>query len=127
VETTEYFLNCMRYIELNPVRARIVQHPAEYEWSSYGQNIAGAPTGLVTAHAEYLRLGRDDERRGAAYAALFDEPLDDRKVEVIRLGISQGKAVGSETFCKGLQQLTGRAVTFVPRGRPARRDLSPFS
>jgi len=33
-----YALGCYRYIELNPVRANRVEHPAEYPWSSYRAN-----------------------------------------------------------------------------------------
>ena len=32
-----YFLGCQRYIELNPLRARMVEHLGEYPWSSYGR------------------------------------------------------------------------------------------
>jgi putative transposase len=35
VQGDEYLLGCQRYIELNPVRAGMVEHPAEYRWSSY--------------------------------------------------------------------------------------------
>jgi len=37
VQETGYILACYRYIEMNPVRAGIVQHPAEYHWTSYGR------------------------------------------------------------------------------------------
>jgi putative transposase len=35
VDTERYFFTCQRYIELNPVRAQLVRHPMEYEWSSH--------------------------------------------------------------------------------------------
>jgi putative transposase len=127
VETTQYFLTCMRYIECNPVRARLAPHPGAYEWSSFGQNITGEPTGLITPHAEYIGLGRDAGMRAMTYASLFNEPIDDGKLAAIRLGVSQGKAVGTESFCKGLEALVGRPVSFAPRGRPRGSDLSPFS
>ena len=38
VDSEAYLLTCMRYIEMNPVRANMVQHPAEYAWSSYASN-----------------------------------------------------------------------------------------
>jgi len=38
VQGARYALTCYRYIELNPVRASMVQHPAEYRWSSYRAN-----------------------------------------------------------------------------------------
>jgi len=34
VDSEKYFLLVSRYIELNPVRANMVKHPAEYPWSS---------------------------------------------------------------------------------------------
>lgn len=42
IDTEAYLLTCMRYIELNPVRAGMVAHPSEYPWSSYGYNALGA-------------------------------------------------------------------------------------
>jgi len=41
VDSEAYLLTCMRYIELNPVRAGMVAHPSEYPWSSYTHNALG--------------------------------------------------------------------------------------
>ena len=38
IDNERYLLTCMRYIELNPVRAKMVEHPGEYPWSSYQAN-----------------------------------------------------------------------------------------
>ena len=51
VQTSQYFRTCLRYIELNPVRALMVARPEEYHWSSYGINAWGDP-GWLTAHHE---------------------------------------------------------------------------
>ena len=118
VETTRYFIACMRYIEMNPVRARIAPDPASFEWSSHGQNITGEPGGLLTAHAEYLNLGRTAEERAQAYRRLFDEPQSEVELAEIRRGAAQGKALGTEIYCRELAKLLGRPVAFVPRGRP---------
>jgi putative transposase len=66
-----YLLACMRYIELNPVRAGLVRHPAEFRASSYRANALGEPDALVTPHAVYCALGRDAASRSAAYRAGF--------------------------------------------------------
>lgn len=66
-----YLLACMRYIELNPVRAGLVRHPADFRASSYRANALGEPDALVTPHAVYCGLGRDAEARRAAYRAGF--------------------------------------------------------
>src|SRR5205807_6801276 len=115
VETSRYFLACMRYIEMNPVRAGIVRHPGAYSWSSYGQNITGDPSGLVTPHSEYLLLGRDASRRATAYARLFEDPIDQSEISLIRRAAQQGKALGSEPYCAGLEKLLGRSVRVVPQ------------
>src|SRR5205085_5673922 len=38
VETDDYLMTLYRYIELNPVRAGMVDDPARYRWSSYAHN-----------------------------------------------------------------------------------------
>jgi putative transposase len=41
VQTERYLLTCMRYIELNPVRAGMVERPGAYRWPGYGFNVYG--------------------------------------------------------------------------------------
>jgi putative transposase len=71
VTARRYLLACMRYIELNPVRAGLVRHPAHFRWSSYRANALGGADALVTPHAVYCALGRDAGERRAAYRASF--------------------------------------------------------
>lgn len=63
VQTEDYLLQCYRYIELNPVRAGMVNDPAEYPWSSYRCNALGVESRLLTLHDEYLKLGREPVER----------------------------------------------------------------
>ena len=49
IESQVYFLTCMRYIEMNPVRAKMVDHPAEYRWSSYAANALGNDNVILKA------------------------------------------------------------------------------
>ncbi len=55
IDSEAYLLTCMRYIELNPVRAGMVKAPSDYPWSSYGTNALGAPAGFV--HRIYFTNG----------------------------------------------------------------------
>lgn len=71
VHVGRYLLSCMRYIELNPVRARVVARPGQYRWSSFRANALGQDNALLTPHGFYCALGRDAESRQAAYRALF--------------------------------------------------------
>jgi putative transposase len=62
---------CMRYIENNPVRARLARRPGEWPWSSYRANALGARDARLTPHPLYYALGRDPAARQAAYRASF--------------------------------------------------------
>ena len=70
-QAEDYLLACQRYIELNPVRAGMVEHPADYPWSSYRANAQCEEDALVTPHEIYLGLGTTEASRRAAYRELF--------------------------------------------------------
>ena len=76
VSSAAYLFACMRYIELNPVRAGLRSEPAAYEWSSHRHNACGDEDPIVTPHAQYRALGPGREARCAAYRALFTTELD---------------------------------------------------
>lgn len=63
VDSEAYLLACMRYIELNPVRANMVVHPGEYRWSSYAANGQGQADALISPHPLYEQLGHDPLER----------------------------------------------------------------
>ena len=67
MQTSNYLLACQRYIELNPVRARMVDQPVDYRWSSYPCHAHGVTDTLLTPHP--LDLALSDSRQ-AAYRAL---------------------------------------------------------
>jgi hypothetical protein len=51
IQAETYLLTCMRYIELNPVRATMVEDPAHYRWTSYGANDLGQTSPLLVPHS----------------------------------------------------------------------------
>jgi putative transposase len=71
VHIHRYVLACMRYIELNPVRARMVSRPEQFPWSSHRCNAFGAANELLTPHSAYAVLGRSVVSRQTAYRELF--------------------------------------------------------
>jgi len=80
IDSEAYLLTCMRYIELNPVRAGMVNDPAGYPWSSYHCNALGQLSDLVVPHPEYLRLGESNEARQTAYRALSKHQLSENSI-----------------------------------------------
>jgi putative transposase len=121
IETERYFITCMRYIELNPVRAAMVGLPAEYPWSSHRDNASGTPGGLLTPHEQYLRLAREAPERGTAYRALFTGAMAPEEVERIRVALAKSRVLGSKDFCRALKTQLCRNVDVTPPGRPRKR------
>jgi putative transposase len=113
-----YLLACMRYIELNPVRAEMVAHPAEYRWSSYRANAQGEANALVSPHALYHALGKDTEERQTGYRELFRHELESGMVDAIRLATNGNFVLGSPRFAAEIAKALGRRVTQGAPGRP---------
>jgi REP-associated tyrosine transposase len=123
VESTAYVLTCMRYIELNPVRAGIVARPEEYRWSSYAANALGDDNCIVHPHDEYVHLGQTLPQRREAYRALFDAGLTAEELERIRNCTQSGTPMGSERFKEQIEKTLCRKVGGETRGRPPRTRM----
>jgi putative transposase len=123
VDSDAYLIACMRYIELNPVRAGIVSDPAAYRWSSYGANALGTGDALVRSHPTYDALGADDVVRRVAYRSLFrDEPAD--TLGIIRESLARGAPLGSRQFLASVERMLGRRCVPRPPGRPPRTSAA---
>ena len=118
IQADTYLLTCMRYIELNPVRAGMTDDPAHYRWSSYRSNGLGQASELVTPHACYLALGQEVKERQAFYRKLFRAHLDDEAIDDIRLALSQSLPLGNSRFHAAITEAIGEAREARPRGRP---------
>lgn len=119
VEGGRYVLACYRYIELNPVRARMVAKPDEHAWSSYGANAWGRADSIVTPHSCYLALGAPGDRF-EAYRRLVADVLDVETVEEIRKYLQQQRAFGNDRFQATVEAELGRFAAVRPAHRPKR-------
>lgn len=113
-----YLLACQRYIELNLVRAEMVQHPADYRWSSYRAYAQGEENPLLTPHALYQALGADAEARRCAYRELFRYELEPGMVDAIRQATNGNFALGDGRFGDQIALALGRRVQPGKSGRP---------
>ncbi|HUL92040.1 MAG TPA: transposase [Burkholderiales bacterium] len=118
VQAEAYLLRCQRYIELNPVRAGMVDSPGAYRWSSFGANALGRRDTLITPHPVFRALGLDDSSRRAAYLELFRSELASGELEEIRVSTNAGYALGSERFRKEIAAALGRRAGPGRSGRP---------
>jgi putative transposase len=118
VQAETYLLRCQRYIELNPVRAGMVDAPGAYRWSSFRANALGHRSALVTPHAMFLALNADDSSRRAAYLELFRSEVESRELDEIRASANAGYALGDERFRKEMEVTLGRRAGPGKSGRP---------
>ncbi|RJX31786.1 MAG: transposase [Oxalobacter sp.] len=116
IDSETYLLTCMRYIELNPVRAGMVAHPADYAWSSYRHNAQGHNDALLTPYREYRRLGKTDQERQAAYRQLFKHHIAERAINEIRETTNKAWVLGNDRFKQSIERQVGRRVAPVARG-----------
>jgi len=118
VDSETYFLTCHRYIELNPVRAGLVAHPAHYPWSSHAHYVGMKADRLLCEHATFLGLGPDTTARQAAFRGLFQHHLDEKALTQIRQAVNAGCGLGSESFLAAMEAKVGRRVRPPKQGRP---------
>lgn len=122
VQAETHLLRCQRYIELNPVRAGVVGHPAEYRWSSFGANALRRRDSLLTPHQVFLELGADEASRRTAYRDLFESVLEASDLEQIRIAANAGYALGGERFRKEIALALGRRAGPGKPGRPLKES-----
>ena len=107
-QTEDYVLACYRYIELNPVRAQMVKHPRDYEWSSYRVNAENLHSDLITPHERFIKLHVSQALRNRAYRSLFEVHLDADINSEIRVATNGNSVLGNQKFQKEIEQALGR-------------------
>ena len=118
LQPERYLLPCMVYLDLNPVRAGLVQQAADYAWSSHAHWVGLRNDRWLAPHALYWALGNTPFAREAAYAALVQAGLGAAMQTSLTDSALSGWALGDAEFLEGLQQQTPRRVTRGAPGRP---------
>ena len=119
VDSNDYLLTCMRYIELNPVRAGMVDHPGEYYRSSFKTNAANKTDEIISMHPVYKELGKDSEKRCYAYRELFRLQLDDKEIHAIRDALNGQLVYGREGFKEKIERMVIRKTRRGKDRRPS--------
>tara|TARA_R110002167_G_scaffold366448_1_gene597393 strand:+ start:14986 stop:15486 length:501 start_codon:yes stop_codon:yes gene_type:complete len=122
VDAEHYLLTCYRYIELNPVRASMVEHPSEYLWSSYNVNAGIKPRRKLVMHDVYQRLGPDNNARSAAYRGLFSQHISQQLIREIQQASTFSLPLGDSAFKQQIEQATKQKLGHAKRGRPLKSN-----
>ncbi len=105
VQESRYLLTCLRYIELNPIRAVMVKDPGDYRWSSYQAHAFGTDARLWSPHELYLALGNTHKQRQQAWREMINETLDIDLLAKVRHCANTGLVLGSESFREQIHRL----------------------
>ncbi len=110
----EHLAAAVRYVSLNPVRARLVGRAQEWRWSSVRAHLSGRDDGVTTLAPVLERF--------APFRAFLEEPPDRDAVERLRAAESIGRPLGSRAFVARLEKLSGRTLRPAKRGPKPRRS-----
>lgn len=105
----EHLYHALRYVSLNPVRARLVATPEEWRWSSVQAHLSGVDDAVVKVAPALEQVG--DFR--AFLGEEFDEALS---YAALRRAESVGRPVGSAEWLKAMEERTGRVLAAGKRG-----------
>ncbi len=118
VETDPYFLACVRYIELNPVRAGLVSEAQEWPWSSAAHHLGLRQDRLVSDHPAYWALGNTPFERERRYRDLLEAGASEREVTRITEAALKGWALCTPEFMQTQPVMAERPLVPRRRGRP---------
>lgn len=118
VDDGAHLMRCVRYIDLNPVRARLTDDPTRYPWSSCAALCGKRQDPLLTLHATQRALGPTAKDRADAYRVLLSEALNDEDLAAIRAYLQQQRAYGRDVFQAVVEARTRRFAATRPAHRP---------
>ena len=118
IEEDRYYLACMLYIELNPVRAGMVSEPQNYGWSSVRHHLGLIEESWLQSHPLYWRLGNTPFERQNAYAQLLAAGLAESELADLHQSVQKGLALGSHSTLHAWSAKLNRHLHARPKGRP---------
>ncbi|MFQ3323227.1 MAG: putative transposase [Pseudomonadales bacterium] len=93
-----YLLTCYRYIELNPLAAKMVIQPQDYPWSSYRANAGEKSDLLINPHDTYWSIDDCVEQVQYRYRELFKVMISDVNIHKIPDATSKNFPSGDGSF-----------------------------
>ena len=119
VDSDAYLLACCRYIELNPVRARMVAEAGDYPWSSYQMRVTDQlGSDWLDIDPCFIALGDTPERRRIRYMEFIRESATSSEIELIRSALQRGQLTGSARFVDEIERVQGQRIELRGQGRP---------
>ena len=96
----QHLLAAVRYVELNPVRARLAETPQDYRWSSSRAHLTGRDDELVTV-APLVRIAGD-------WKSFLSNPIDRDATDSLRRHEHTGRPLGDENYVARMERKVAR-------------------
>ena len=116
ISKDEYLLACGSYVELNPVRAKIVEDPREYKWSSYNAYAYGKKDFIIDEHPIYRGLSKEKTERRKKYREFVKGMIKEKGA--MKDEMNRRALYGGEDFVKGMTRKYKIEAMIKPKGRP---------
>ncbi len=123
IEDDRYLLACCRYVELNPVRAAIVDSPEKYRWSSYSHKVGGNKYDWLDPDPAFLSMGDTEGVRRRRYKEWVNESIPEGEWKIIREAVQRGQLTGSRRFIDEVERRINLRVEFRGQGRPKKTKI----
>ena len=117
-----HLIDALRYVDLNPLRAKLVERAVEYRWSSAAAHLAGHDSSGLLDLSEWSKICPPGEWSGQL--AYSNE--EERWAERLREATRHGRPWGDESFVRQISELAGREL--MPRtARASERESGTAS
>jgi putative transposase len=122
IQSDEYPLQCCRYVDLNPVKARMCQPAEMYRWSRYRAKIGQTKQNWLDEDPTYLALGDSPDERRVAYKTFVADRLGTNKAadQLINTAVGRNQLTGDSKFIDGIETCIGIRIEFRGRGKPGK-------
>ncbi len=108
----------LRYIEANPLRAKMVTDPAEYRWSSFLCHGSGQDDPLLSPFPEWEELGKTDAERRRRWRAKVCAAQSEAELMTVRGSLRSGRPFGAPEWTEQMAERLKIELNPLPRGRP---------
>ena len=118
IQDDSHLLVVLRYIEANPLRAGIVDDPADYRWSSYPCHGLGQVDPVLSTFPEWDELGRTEAERRRRWRARVRARQSEAELMSVRSSLRSGRPLGDSEWTEQMAQRLKIDLVPHPRGRP---------
>jgi len=118
IQDDAHLLVVLRYIEANPLRAKLVSDPAEYQWSSFPCHGLGRDDPLVDPFPEWDELGRTAPERRRRWRVKVCAAQNQTELMKVRGSLRSGRPLGAPEWTEQMAERLNIELIPRPRGRP---------